>query len=529
MKWRMPTSTVAFLFVANLLSMNQASANKVKKFDLEPAGGVVVRVISDKGKRWNRLEKGQKPVANLMLNYECRFKHKLAMGPAAKASISVSGPLEAFWEDNFLIKGEDAKIVKILLSPRQGAGKGPVKMCNDRLGSLVIETGKSKEYFLARGFTIKTNELVGKGSVQCNKVTKAGVDDLSFKNATLPLTVQCVGYKYPGQGKGKPAPSGGNPAPAPKPKRTKLGTAIKKLELRIKPDRFSGLCPAKLQVDASVTLNYPTEIQYRYTGDKGHKSPVFTLKNKGKAGSWNLAPWNRYIKPPKVKNLSNLAGSPGKGDYLHKGWMKIKVLSPKAMTSKAALFEFRCKTKPNKRPTPGTRDKLMKMPGASGMRPQAAAAPTNTRQSLVSSAPSRQPVGRKGLKKDLLKWAEKVERSKVLTRPLVMSSRRGTGDSIDPARLKPLVNQFRRLHKEILRSRADMSPVQAESFEKKLNGLVSRMDRQTRKACNGKPSKGSLAACMCDCGEAYQGWGKGRGWNRFICKTGCLTAKTLGK
>ena len=529
MKWRILAASVTFLFMASLLSMNQALANKVKKLDLKSAGGIVVRVVSDQGKRWDRLEKGQKPVANLLLKYECRFKHKLAKGPAAKASISVSGPLEAFWKDDLLLKGEDAKIINIPLSPSQGPGVGPVKMCNDLLGSQVIETGKSKEHFLARGLTIKTDKLVSRATLDCLKVTKSGFDDFDFKKATVPLTIQCLAYQYPGQGKGKPAPSGQNPPSAPKPKRAKA-PAIKKLKLELKPDRYSGLCPAKLQVDASVTLNQPAEIRYRYIGDKGHKSPVFTLKNKGKAGSWNLAPWNRYIEPPKKKTLGNLAGMPGKGDYLHKGWMKIKVLSPRPMTSKAALFEFRCNAEPDKRPTPGSRGKPMKLPGESGLRTRVTPGkPATTRKSVGFAAPGRQPAGGDGLKKDLLQWAKKVERSKVLARALAQSSRRRAGDSIDPARLKPLLGQFKRLHSEILRSGASMSPVQAKGYEKKLNALVSRMDRQTSKACNGKPSKGSLAACMCDCGEAYQGWGKGRGWNRFICKAGCLTAKTLGK
>ena len=103
-----------------------------------------------------------------------------------------------------------------------------------------------------------------------------------------------------------------------------------------------------------------------------------------------------------------------------------------------------------------------------------------------------------------------------------------TGDNLKQTRLRELVRAGRRLNADILRAGPGMSPAEARRYERSMRDLVGRMDGLTRKVCNGKPKKGTLAACMCECDEAYQGWGGGKGWNRFVCMGGCLTAKTLG-
>ncbi len=139
----------------------------------------------------------------------------------------------------------------------------------------------------------------------------------------------------------------------------------------------------------------------------------------------------------------------------------------------------------------------------------------------------------------LLAWAEKARKSKAF-RTTVRSGRgtaaapatgavgRLSGGDPGAAELAPLVEQGRRLNDEILRTGRRMTRAQAQSYERRMRRLVGTMDRKTGKACNGKPKKGTLASCMCECDEAYQGWGGGKGWNRFVCKSGCIVAKTRG-
>jgi len=88
--------------------------------------------------------------------------------------------------------------------------------------------------------------------------------------------------------------------------------------------------------------------------------------------------------------------------------------------------------------------------------------------------------------------------------------------AITDASLRQLIDKAVQLDQEILRLGNRMSPEQAETYDRRMQDLIKRMDQMSRK-------KGP-APCMKECDKAYPGWGKGKGWNRFWCKAACLVA-----
>ena len=90
--------------------------------------------------------------------------------------------------------------------------------------------------------------------------------------------------------------------------------------------------------------------------------------------------------------------------------------------------------------------------------------------------------------------------------------------------LAALVREGRRLNDEILRAGPSMSAAQAKRFTARMKRLVSRMDALGRQQKTAGP-----AACMKECDSAYPGWGGGKGWNRFWCKTACIAGHIVSK
>ncbi len=144
----------------------------------------------------------------------------------------------------------------------------------------------------------------------------------------------------------------------------------------------------------------------------------------------------------------------------------------------------------------------------------------------------------------LVRWAKQAKRSKdyrksikdlISTGPTVppkpTESRRVPGRAADEAAqrrqrqtVSKLVREGRRLNEEILRAGPSMSAAQAKRFTARMKRLVSRMDALGRQQKTAGP-----AACMKECDSAYPGWGGGKGWNRFWCKTACFVGHIAAK
>ena len=331
--------------MAAVMAAAPATANWVTKLDLQDMKGFadapVVHVYSSDGEKWDKVDTNRATNFKLGFDAECKWGgkgHKAYKGYFEVNGFSLAGNVYPEGEG---VGIETAQWVK---SDLRWTGENttfkPTQVCNSELDKrLATQAGKSKYEWLAKGFSVNYADAVRARYVLFCYGTGLGKSDIADNPARVNVRVVC---DPSAKAKAK------IPKPKPKPKQAKLVPAVKAIKLKLDPVNYQGACPAKVKVDAGITLNYPAEVKYQYVGDKGHKSPVFTLKNKGKAGSWNLAPWNRTIKVPVTQG--KLAIGPAKGDYLHNGWMKVKVLSPKPMASKAVLFKFRCQRTPSKGP-----------------------------------------------------------------------------------------------------------------------------------------------------------------------------------
>ncbi|HHJ12866.1 MAG TPA: hypothetical protein ENJ79_00600 [Gammaproteobacteria bacterium] len=318
---------------------------------------VEVHVYSSDGEKWDKVDANRTTKFKLGFDAECKWKgkgHKAYEGYFYVNGFSLAGNV---YPEGKGVGIETARWVK---SDLRWTGENttfkPAQVCNSELDKrLATQAGKSKYDWLAKGFSVNYADAVRASYVLFCYGTGLGKSDIADNPARVNVRVVC-----------EPSAKAKSKIPKPAPRKTQLVPAVKTLKLKLNPTRFTGQCPAKVKVDTGVTLAYPAEIKYQYVGDKGHKSPVFTLKNKGKAGSWNLAPWNRTIKAPNTPG--KLSIGPAKGDYLHKGWMKIKVLSPKPMTSKAVNFTFRCQHTPPQGPGKLQTPKPAPRPGQPALR-----------------------------------------------------------------------------------------------------------------------------------------------------------------
>ncbi len=123
----------------------------------------------------------------------------------------------------------------------------------------------------------------------------------------------------------------------------------------------------------------------------------------------------------------------------------------------------------------------------------------------------RPSAGQKILQNSLVERAADAQRS----RGYRLATRRHQATEGDTA-LRQLIDKAVQLNQEILRLGKQMSPEEARTYERRMQGLIQRMDQMSKK-------KGP-APCMKECDKAYPGWGKGKGWNRFWCKAACLVA-----
>lgn len=81
----------------------------------------------------------------------------------------------------------------------------------------------------------------------------------------------------------------------------------------------------------------------------------------------------------------------------------------------------------------------------------------------------------------------------------------------------PLINR-------VVQRGAGMSAREAASYDAQMQSVVEQLDKLT---ADINPAA-DTPKCMSGCDTTYPGWGKGKGWNRFWCKVGCIKVK-VGK
>lgn len=92
----------------------------------------------------------------------------------------------------------------------------------------------------------------------------------------------------------------------------------------------------------------------------------------------------------------------------------------------------------------------------------------------------------------------------------------------------PLINRGYRLAEKVHEEGAAMDSRTYQSYLRQLQSILTRMDQLQMKLepATDEPKPGTLGECWKSCQDAVgSGFGGGKGWNRFTCKTGCIITK----
>ena len=87
-----------------------------------------------------------------------------------------------------------------------------------------------------------------------------------------------------------------------------------------------------------------------------------------------------------------------------------------------------------------------------------------------------------------------------------------------------LVKRGHAIVNRVIERGAGMSAKEAASYNAQMRIVVGQIDKLTA----GTDAKEGVSGCMKGCDGTYKGWGKGKGWNRFWCKAGCIKIKVGG-
>jgi beta-lactam-binding protein with PASTA domain len=81
---------------------------------------------------------------------------------------------------------------------------------------------------------------------------------------------------------------------------------------------------------------------------------------------------------------------------------------------------------------------------------------------------------------------------------------------------------------EIKKTKGNISTTQYADFQRKLQDIETELDKiaGSGTSASGNPAPGTLGECWKSCNDAVgPGFGKGKGFDRFTCKAGCIITK----
>ena len=107
-----------------------------------------------------------------------------------------------------------------------------------------------------------------------------------------------------------------------------------KVRLRVKPERYTGVCPAKLELHGEITTKGSAEVKYTWASSDGVSWPVGTIRVPAEGTH------------PIYQSIE--AGAPGEKQN---GWIQLKVLAPNDVESPQAKYLVAC-TAPQSAATP---------------------------------------------------------------------------------------------------------------------------------------------------------------------------------
>jgi len=103
--------------------------------------------------------------------------------------------------------------------------------------------------------------------------------------------------------------------------------------------------------------------------------------------------------------------------------------------------------------------------------------------------------------------AQDADKEMAMLLPAVQAAR-------ESAAFVPIIKSAQDLAAKVKRAGSSMTKAQYEGFQRELGKIEAKLDsQQTQQAphtCHGK------------CAADFPGWGGGKGWQRFVCKLGCI-------
>ncbi len=120
----------------------------------------------------------------------------------------------------------------------------------------------------------------------------------------------------------------------------------------------------------------------------------------------------------------------------------------------------------------------------------------------IANAQSRTEVA------DLLSAAQDADNEMAMLLPAIQKARESAG-------FVPVIESARKLAAKVKRAGSSMSKSQYDGFQRELGKIEANLDSQTQ-------SQQAPHTCHGKCAADFPGWGGGKGWQRFVCKIGCI-------
>lgn len=136
---------------------------------------------------------------------------------------------------------------------------------------------------------------------------------------------------------------------------------------------------------------------------------------------------------------------------------------------------------------------------------------------FVAITAQAQPTTATPPKQEFALKAKEIDSLAMLLLPAVQKVREAAARSF-----ASVLADARTLAAKVEKAGSKMTESQYQGFQRELQALCVRLDKIDSQSGG---TAGGPAGCMQECDAAYPGWGGGKGWNRFWCKTACLKIK----
>jgi len=209
--------------------------------------------------------------------------------------------------------GFERERIQVSVGHSRRAAFNAVKACNDMLRTLTIETALSKRELIAKGYTLRAEDVFEvKGMAFCTSALARG--HTPADRAPADVWVSCEPNPKLAKTEEEKPDRGRPPMPL-----------IRRLELAADPAHQLKVCPASVRFTGSIVANRKGTVRYRTVANDGSASPVFTLQFDGPA-SKPIGRWSQTFPAPPPARLAG--GEQESEAPTYQGWRRIEIVEP---------------------------------------------------------------------------------------------------------------------------------------------------------------------------------------------------------